>query len=387
MYSSHFLKYQGVSFEKDSRRIQHGTKEKISMKTRHVFNKRLPLLFLITTLLLTACSKPYGVANQSVDLNSDFCRGFDFEKEFGGRQKRPYSVNYDEDRKQLYNKDGLYYYIFWGDGRKPVNDYTEDLEISSREQRYIAAYDKREEEFDKKYTLEIKKKLVAISKKTTSWDGTLKITYPGYLEGIDLPEGLQSPATYFSHYFISDYVEEEYKPNDLRKFVESTARSKFGSVRELSGAIAGDIAGQIQFRMRSVYAEYVLTHYYLKQYTSAEERNKVALDMAEYYSDVAFRAAAEAMYESKHVLSPRQMCKVANHVSDKVYDLIMIIDDPYKLSQVKQNYKKELDYICYSNLNDNRIPPSNGRSKKEMRKILNELRKKVERGELRCIND
>lgn len=120
--------------------------------------------------------------------------------------------------------------------------YNVDLVSSEKEKQYHAAYRAMEEEFDRKYAGWIKEKLLAVSDweinywKTKEkfvvkkqefdqvwlpkvkagrlkykikfdpdtkkkFDGAFSIEYPHYLEGDNLPKGLQTPSSFFNRVF------------------------------------------------------------------------------------------------------------------------------------------------------------------------------------------
>lgn len=343
-------------------------------------------------LSLVACAESPSTSKYDSVFQS--CRGFDFDKKFPGKYNRPEGVNYDDNQKRLYGEDGLSFHLFLRHPNYPneVRFYnSKDLELSAQEKEYIANFDKLEEEFDRKYAGEIKKKLQSVSKLFTRPNGKTALAYPRYLEGEDaLPDGVETPASIFSYNFIIDYIEAKNHPGDLREFILSTELYHDSTILDLAAGVGANAAGQVFWRLRSLYADYILTSYNLKHYDSLEQRHQTVLDFAEYYSEVAFRGAAESLYHYRHILTGGQRCRIANYVAERLYELVMVMDDPERLRKIKRDYEKEISLACKSNIEHSVLGPEQyvGKiSKEELSKLRDELNKRIDSGEKRCVND
>ena len=353
---------------------------------------QINLLFLcLLALILSSCAESPSAGKYDSVFQS--CRHFDFNKHFQGKHDRPLGVNYDDNQKRLHGEDGLSFNLFLRHPNYPkeVHFYnSKDLELSAQEKEYIANFDKLEEEFDRKYSDEIKKKLRSVSKLFTRPNGKTALAYPRYLEGGALPEGVVTPASFFSYEFITDYIIAKEHSGDLRDFILSTELHKDFDILDLAAGVGSDAVNQVSWRLESLYAEYVLTWYYLKHYNSLEQRHNTATDLAEYYSEVAFRGAAESLFHYKHILTSGQRCRIANYVAGRMYELVMVIDVPERLRHIKREYEKELSSACYSNLLDREFGPDYypGKfSKKEIIGIREPLKKRIDSGDERCVND
>ncbi len=350
-------------------------------------NILFPALIAFASLLFTSCAGQQSAS--PIDGNNSLfqsCRGFDFDKRFPGKENRPFGIHYDRNIKRINNEDGLYFYIF----EIRNSQYNKDLELSSQEKKYIAECQLREEAFDRKYAGEIKKKLRSISTVSTMRNGTLGISYPNYLEGDELPEGVATPASYFAPAFISSYISAENRAGDLRDFILSTELYKDATIRDLARSIGRSTGGQIRWRLKSLYTEYILTWYFLKHYDSPQERHRTAVDLAEYYSGVAFRGAAESLFQYSHILTSSQRCRIANYVADRVYYLVMAIDKPKRLDIIKEEYAQPLLENCYFNLYYGRILEKRNKgliSREEAKALAAELKIDVKLGVETCIND
>lgn len=338
--------------------------------------KKFVFLCLLILVLLVSCAELPSTHEYYSAFQS--CRGFDFDKKFPGKCNCPDAVHYDDSLKRLYDVDGLYFGL---DNYKNIKDpyyyNSKDLELSIQEKEYIANFENLEEEFDRKYAGEIKKKLHSVSKLFTRPNGKTAIAYPKYLEGDALPEGVATPASIFAYGFIIDYIEAKNHPGDLRDFILSTELYKDFDILDLAAGVGSDAAGQVSWRLESLYAEYVLTWYYLKHYNSLEQRHQTALDLAKYYSEVAFRGAAESLYHYSHILTTRQRCKIANYIANRMYELVMVIDDPDMLRNIKRAYNEEFFNACFSNLY----------LRESYKKSRQELKRQIETGAERCVND
>ena len=359
-----------------------------------IFKKKIVfVLAAVFSFPFYSCSsKTSDVDIQEYEKKSSCdCRGFDFDKKFPNKRNRPYAaVGYDLMRKLIFNKDGTRYLMDIGDGNGLSYHYNDDLPQSEKEKKYIKKFKEREREFDKKYAGEIKKKLRNISKITKNKRGQYHITYPTYLEGSELPEGLVTPASFFSEQFFKTYIIAEKHPGELREYILSTELYRDFAIRDLAAGVGQRAAGQIYFRLRALYVEYVLTYYLKKDYSSPEERHRTAVALAEYYSDVAFRGAAESLYYRRHLLTSRQRCKVANYIAHRVHDLVMVIDRPESLNEIKKEYLEELNYLCFFNLISGRgdvMFPDGKYSKEEKRRIRDQLELDVIWERVRCVND
>ena len=394
------------------------------------------LVLLCAMILLSSCAMP-------VSTQSKECRGFPFDKEFPGDDHRPINIYYDRPYAWFTGKDGLrfrFYYRHRQDRKHKLNLYNAtDLPHSEREKNYLAGYRKREQEFDRRYAGWIKKKLLATSdwvvndwKNKTKlvmkqdefnrvwlskvkaglikspgapgrqFEGSFTIKYPRYLIGDKLPEGLQTPASFFSPHFFWNYVmagdrQDVIKYNKHGKMMYNYIKSQRFSPRfeymEAALATGGDMANNVKQRFQIIFAEYVLTHYYLKQYPSKEEREQAAMDLADYYGEVAFRAAAEAGYKYRQILRKMEWCGMADFVARRVHDYIIIaITDPNKLQEIRQEYEGELADICYGNIASTRTFMDEAcfadkKCRKERWAKNQEIRRKIEENEEKCVND
>lgn len=336
------------------------------------------------------------------------------------------NVYYDDNLKRMKNIDGLYFsrsnfdfgetrtdhHPDWNSKKYFTEKRTEeelkilifpmdlynycDLALSDREKKYIAAFEEREREFDRKYAGEIKRKLRKASILRHSSRGkqpTERLEYPRYLIGDELPPGIVTPASYFTASFMFSYIRglnfiadgNPQKKNSLKTFLHSIGRTRGAYVEDI-GECAADGA---RYRLRSLYPEYILTFYYLKRYKSPEERHRVVTDLATYYSDVAFRGAAERLFKFRRFLSAGQRCRIANYVASRVYDLVMKMERPEEIAKLKQKYRESIAGKCESLI----ISPS---FRKERAGLISEAEGKAERnalwnklrtGQTRCIND
>jgi len=319
--------------------------------------------------------------------------------------------------------------------------YNDDLVTSEKEERYHAAYRTMEEEFDRKYAGWIKKELLAVSDwKINYWkdkkkfvvkqsefertwlpkvrdgllnysalfdadtkkkyEGSFSIDYPNYLEGENLPMGLQTPSSFFSPEFFDYYVLHDGKGGRLLfDHIRSYRWMDGGHFYWDTNRLEQEIYSLVYDRFKEQYAEYVLTYYYLQDYMSMEARTQIGRDLADFYREVAFRAAAEASYvyaESAYWLNNREKCEVANFVADRVHNFIMTaFIDPEKFKRIRHTHKEKLDKICHSNLASNRyilkepeclvaIDPD---CVSEVDEQNREIRKSIEENSEKCIND
>ncbi|MCK9171657.1 MAG: hypothetical protein M0P01_14700 [Treponema sp.] len=327
--------------------------------------KSTSLLFTLIFLLamLPSCSlyKVASVAND-IEYSAKFdpteipkeykekfssCRGFDFGRDFPGRDHRPFSVFYSYSKQRLTGKDSLEFKFDMG--KKILTVYHRDMEHTKKEKKYIAAYKRQEEKFDRKYAGDIKKELDALTVRG-SRNERPTLDYPDYLEGESLPKGLVPPASIFSYRFFQEYINAEDKSGDLRTFILSTSLHKSFAMRDLARSIGREAAATASFRLNALSPEYVLSYYLLKEYASAEERHHTTTELADYYSNVAFRGAAESLYRYNNLLSSSKRCKIANYIAARVYDLVMVIDNPEKLARIKKDYNEMLVDIHKGNL-------------------------------------
>ena len=368
------------------------------------------LLILCLGILLSSCAMPPAL--QSVD-----CQGFPFDKEFPGDDHRPLRVNYDLSYKWDTGRDGVYYrfyYRYKKDMKFPENVYNDiHLPHSVKEEKYIAKRIARDREFDKKYAGEIKKKLLAVAKKEWVpprdakykkwWKKTYKIKpmgfryekgytwvkYPYYLTGDLLPEGLETPASFFSSTFFSKYIVAEHHRDYLKNYFIS-AKIWPKSSRFYDGVMGmARVGGLVASRFDANFAEYVLTYYYYKSYNSLAERRKTAEDLAAYYYEIAFRASAEHLYIYNDILSSGERCDYADHAAKRIYDyIISAFMDKKKFQQIRGEYKDELLEACWTNQLHTVLPDKlpHQRNKEEKRQF-HILEKLVLSGEKRCIND
>jgi hypothetical protein len=347
-------------------------------------------------------------------VSSEKCRGFDFHKKFPGDSyhRFPTWVTYDTSFQWETGKDGVNFHgFYWKDSSRNTAFYRElrqrdnrvfssslvnsiDQEYlprSEREQRYLARYEQAEKEFDRRYAGEIKKKVLQKAVRQP-WpersDGRKRlvpdiIKYPTYLEGDRLPEGVETPATFFSHSFFRTYIyaknREEYLGN---QFLKLHSASHYDGIE---GTVRW-IASNISKRFELVFAEYVLTYHYLKQYVNEEFRRQTVHDLAEYYSSVAFRAAAETLYMYPYLLSGHERCLIADYVAQRVNDyIITAFENPGGLARIKKEYEKELEEICHFALCKSRQPEF--RSLAEQRHYFRECLERVRISGEDCIND
>lgn len=341
--------------------------------------KRKYTIFLsLLALVLVSCAESPSTNKYYSAFQS--CRGFDFNKRFPGKHNRPLGVNYDDNIKRMYGKDGLSFNLFMKhpDFPKEIHFYNyKDLELSTQEKEYIANFDKIEEEFDRKYAGDIKKKLRSVSKLFTRRNGETALAYPRYLEGDALPVGVKTPVSVFSYSFVRRYIEAKKHPGDLRDFILSTEMYKDFDILDLAAGVGSDATDQASWRLKSLYAEYVLTWYLLKHYDSLEQRHQTALDLARYYSEVVFRGAAESLYHYSHILTTGQRCKIANYIAGRMYELVMVIDNPDMLRNIKREYNEEYFNTCFSNLFNRDLWKESGEV----------LKKQMNTGKERCVND
>lgn len=341
---------------------------------------------LVSVLLFSGCAgtRPQLTTQPPVD-----CRGYDFYKQLPGLEKKKpfsYTAHYDGMRKRLHNKDGLFYRIKYepGDPRNKARSYNDDLRHSTTEQAYLAAYQARERAFDAKYAGAIKAKLKVASELFQSqWTKEDVLAYPVYLEKERLPAGIASPASYFNQGMFSYYLEDQW----LYEYVKTTGGGDLRS-SGLDGYVVGDILEQVEFRLKALYIEYVLTWYHLKAYATPAARSEVARDLAAYYSDVAFRGAAEAMHEYAYWLSAAERCLIADFVARQVASQVLLMDDLERLERFKMRYRNVLTGLCFSQLAAARIKPFRHEVGKERyQQMRQELWDQMVPGEERCIND
>lgn len=196
-----------------------------------------------------------------------------------------------------------------------------------------------------------------------------------------------------------------YATND--ETADSLLRDHIKSYRLLNGGhfywdtnrFAHEIYSLIYSRFQEQYGEYVLTHYYLKEYDSPEKRLQVAHALASFYREVTFRAVAEASYvyaDSANWLSYGEKCAVANFIANRVHNYIFIaFTDFEKFEQLRHQFRLKLDQVCYDNLALNRYAPlgpdcivaidpqcvSDTHAKNE------EIRELIEANQEKCVND
>ena len=351
--------------------------------------KNVVFLCLLMLVILTSCAESPSTHEYYSSFQS--CRGFDFDKKFPGKCNCPDAVHYDDSLKRLYGVDGLYFGLeYYKNIKDPYYYNYKDLELSTQEKEYIANFDKLEEEFDRKYAGEIKKKLRSVSKAFTRPNGKAALQYPRYLKEEALPDGVVAPVSIFTYGIIRRFIEAKKHPGDLRDFILSTELYKDFDILDLAAGVGSNAVNQVSWRLESLYAEYVLTKYYLKAYGSLEQRHQIAIDLAEYYSEVAFRGAAESLYHYNHILTSGQRCRIANYIAGRMYKLVMVIDDLEHLKDIKREYEKELFNACYSSLLNQRYLSDfhNGKiSEKKAIELRDNLKNRMESGEERCIND
>ena len=114
---------------------------------------------VLVVTILAGCAAP-------VTTWSDKCRGFPFDKKFPVRTNRPFSIMYNPQYTWITGKDGIIYHTFlYGKYtrerfRKTYYYNSFQLPHSDREKAYLARYEAKEREFDKKYAGWIKKALL-----------------------------------------------------------------------------------------------------------------------------------------------------------------------------------------------------------------------------------
>lgn len=319
------------------------------MKGRRCFG--LFVAGMVAIALLSTCSR----TEKNVRIPSSVdCRGYDFDKKFPGITSKPPFANfayYDVDRKRISNKEGLFFRIDYGkdDPRSHRPTYNEDLPHSAKEQAYLAAYETREKDFDARYAGVIKAKLNALA---DLYQITIPgvLSYPRYLEEEQLPEGITLPAYYFHWRTFLAHIRSQ----KLYKFIEKIGGHDF--VRNgLAANMTELILEQVEDRIQALYVEYVLTWYHLKEYATPAERSRVVRDMTAYYSEVAFRGAAEATHRFAHWLSARERCLIADFVAHQVAGQVSLMDDPEGLARFQRRYRALLDRMCYDYLYVTRI--------------------------------
>lgn len=341
-------------------------------------------------LSLSSCAVTGGITGGA---NFELCHDYDFDKKFPGKDGRPIAVNYNTDRKMLYGKDGAEYLLSFGGKRKLKYWYQEDLEMSKKEEEYNKCFQVKEEEFDELYAGDIKRKLFSVSKKFVARNGEKRVVYPIYLEGDKLPQGLQSPSSFFSGSFISYVMKGAGRSDDLRDYILSTELIKDAGIRELAGGIASDICGQFLWAYEGVFGEYVMTYYNLKKYNTISGREKVFSDLANYYGNLAFRSSAEALFESTHVLNSIQRKRISEYFSNKVFDYILSYSQKEFVNFIKSEYQNKIQDHCeYYLLMGRYEKKSLARrqkkiSKKEYMDFANSIKRAIASGKERCVND
>jgi hypothetical protein len=157
----------------------------------------------------------------------------------------------------------------------------------------------------------------------------------------------------------------------------------------------------IEHRLKIVFAEYVLTHYYLKKYPSRQQREQVARDLADYYAMVAFRAVAEQGYTKRHLLSNGEICALADYTATRMHNYIMTAFlDPEGFNRIRKEEKKFLDRICWDNLDEIRTPKpwirlgttfshwsADTKRRDKWRRECAERKRKIVENQERCVND
>lgn len=401
----------------------------------------IPVLLCILAVMLSSCAVP-------LSLGSEKCRNFPFEKKFPGCDHPPTSFYYDQDYKWFTGRDGLMVRFSMTKSARGARKctiehdvYNDNLGSTVKETQYHAAYQAMEEEFDRKYAGWIKRELLSVSDyKINYWkekkkyvvkkdefdrtwlprvnagllkytaifdadtkkkyDGSFSIEYPNYLEGKELPEGLQTPSSFFSSEFLSHYATtDEHGGRFLFDHVRSYRLINGGHFYWDTNRLEEKTVGLIFRRFMAQYAEYVLTYYYLQEYNSFEARSQIGCDLAAFYREVAFRAAAEASYvyaDSTHWLNNREKCAVANLIANRLHDYILIaFTDPEAFKEIRQKFEPKLDRICHSNLAYKRsitlgpdcIVAIDPRCVSEAHRKNREIRKSIEESEERCVND
>lgn len=324
------------------------------------------------------------------------CRGFDYKKKFPVKKSsHPIGVDYDTNLKMLDDKDGLRFSLRWEEGMPKGTHYfyQDELEISSKEQAYIDAYEKREDEFDRKYAGWIKEALFDVSRKGIKSNGSNEpyIAYPKYLTGDALPEGLYSPKSVYSYGFILDYLKAEGKKESFREYIIDVLGRGKAEVYDLSGFVESEIELQVKGRLEAIYSEYVITYYYFKSYDSLIEKEKTTEELADYFSNVAFRAASEGAYRFlDNLLSPGQACLIANYVADRLYGLILTLNDKERLREISKEYETDIKNQCIYHLIDPKKKIefwSEKITREEISDYYKNISEKVHSGKLRCIND
>jgi hypothetical protein len=359
-------------------------------------NSWLYLLAICCVFFLSSCAG--GGLGQSAN-----CRGFDFDKEFPGDDHRPISVWYDLSYAWATGNDGLNFTFYYRHDRRdrkhPFRAFNgKDIPLSSREKEYIAAYESRELEFDRKYAGWIKKKVLAVPERhwippVPGKAGRIQIDYPYYLVGDKLPDGLETPASFFATLFFERYIVALHRSAYIKDYVISVKAHKSAYFYDGVAAVGADIGDQVRYRFKEIFAEYVLTYYYLKQYATPEQRSQIVQDLADYYSDVAFRAAAESMYAQSDKLSGRDRCKIANYVAGRIRSyIITAFKNPMELQRIKEDYDEDLRQVCFQYLEASEYPMftlvrMNKTEETAWVKWRNGLREEVNQGITGCVND
>jgi len=398
---------------------------------------------LCCVLLLVGCAGP-------ATIRSDRCQGFPFDKKFPGYHKKPLWIFYDKQYCWVIGDDCICYDFAVDDKKSPDWPYpgrwslynAYQLPHSDREKRYLAWYGEREREFDRKYAGWIKKKLLLATEWTVydrkrkkamymtgteffgTWEplykkgvlcgpgprpkgatceaGWFTLEYPRYLTGEKLPHGLQTPATFFSSRFLAIYsVAGDGHGNLWKHFAYSLRPTTGRAFRTAASNVFGQAIENIKFRFDVVFAEYVLTHYYLKNYSSRADREQVARDMAEYYSMVAFRSTAEAGFIWRDILTSRERCAIAEYVAQRLHDYILTsFLDAEEHILIRKEYRKLLNNICWDNIGDISRPTpwkdmgmtlskwiANRKERDIWREQCARIRRKIKENQERCVNE
>ena len=404
----------------------------------------LVLASILVMLLVSGC------VQTPLTINSDKCRGFPFAKKFPGKGNRSLWIRFDIPYQWATGNDGIIYDVFYQEknwprpGSKNTFFYNAtDLPHSEREKRYLTEYARQEKEFDRKYAGWIKEKVLDAAEwavylrkeqkilymtgaefkrkwldkvkqgllrppgptRRKSWPlGEFSISYPRYLTGDKLPPGLKTPASFFSPDFFAYYLVnvenyDEYgmydRPRDIFYEYMMTLRLRPGfSYREKVGVMLGEAYSILRDRMRATLAEYVLTYYYLKEYPSRQDRARVAHDLADYYANVAFRATAEAGYVAPPHVSETERCAAADFAARRIHDyIITAFLDPARFQEIRQQYRRTIQKICYDNLEVGRLLPIDNKCHatsectQKIQALNRAIRRKIEENQERCVND
>ncbi len=351
------------------------------------------IIFLSGLLIALQCSCSAINTTHADHPGLELCGGFDHSKRFPSKENRPFGVNYDRSMKMLTGQEGVWYFSNNGKNKILRQYYQDDLEMSSKEKKYQKCFEEKEKKFDHEFAGEIKAKLLAASDTFVGANGKTIVIYPIYLEGTRLPKGLVTPCSYFKSSFLGQYVKARDREGDLRKYILSTELIKDATMREVDGFISTDLVSQFRTRYNSVFGEYVLSYYHLKGYKDQLERKKVFEQLANYYAELAYKSAGEALYAYRKYLTLNQQIKISAYFASRVFSFVLQCSDKEFISKLKVEYHEKIVDICRHNLIEGKYKKKfdtlwrNRKNDKEYLEISDKLEQSIRVGEERCIND